>query len=395
MANAKHPTSPAVRLLDGRFYAEDPYAAYRWMRENAPVYWDEEARVWGLARYADLYAAERDPKTFSNAQGIRPENPPLPQMIDFDDPEHRRRRRLVSAGFTPKGLADREPRIREICVTLIERARARGSFDFVADLAAWLPLIVIADMLGVEEDAHADLLRWSETMICASSRGTPDLLARATEAYLAYTDYQRAVIADRRARPPQNDLVSILCRAEIDGDRLDDDSILHESLLILVGGDETTRHVLVGGTYELLCDPAARAALAADPVRIPTAVEEMLRWVSPIQNMARTATRDVEMGGQTIHEGEKVLLLFPAANRDPEVFPEPERFDVARTPNEHLAFGLGAHFCLGAVLARIELKVMFEELLRRMPTLRLASDEPPARRASNFISGIERLPVVL
>ncbi|MGH7803616.1 MAG: cytochrome P450, partial [Candidatus Binatia bacterium] len=295
----------------------------------------------------------------------------------------------------PKGLADHEPRVREICVALIERARARGSFDFVADLAAWLPLIVIADMLGVEADAHADLLRWSETMIAASSTGTADpaVLGQASQSFLEYQAYQRGVIADRRAGPQRNDLVSILCRAEIDGDRLDDDSILYESLLILVGGDETTRHVLVGGMYELLMRPEARAALAADPRKIPIAVEEMLRWVSPIQNMARTATRDAEIEGQTIEAGDKVLLLFPAANRDPEVFPDPERFDVARTPNEHVAFGLGAHFCLGANLARMELVVMFEELLRRLPTLRLASDAQPPRRPSNFVSGIEALPV--
>ena len=397
MAHATHATNAAVRLMDGHFYAQDPFAAYRWMRDHAPIYWDADAGVWGVTRYRDLYAIERDPKTFSNAQGIRPGNPPLPYMIDFDDPEHRRRRRLVSHGFTPKGLADHEPRVREICVALIERAQARGRFDFVSDLAAWLPLIVIADMLGVEADAHADLLRWSETMIAASSTGSEDpaLLGRASQSFLEYQLYQRGVIEDRRTRPPQRDLVSILCHAEIDGDRLDDDSILYESLLILVGGDETTRHVLVGGMYELLLRPEARAALAADPRRIPTAVEEMLRWVSPIQNMARTATRDVEVEGQTIEAGEKVLLLFPAANRDPAVFPDPERFDVARTPNEHVAFGLGTHFCLGANLARMELVVMFEEILRRLPTLRLASAAPPPRRPSNFVSGIESLPVEL
>jgi cytochrome P450 family 142 subfamily A polypeptide 1 len=166
-----------------------------------------------------------------------------------------------------------------------------------------------------------------------------------------------------------------------------------ETLLILIGGDETTRHVLSGGMYQLLLQPAARDALARDPGRIPTAVEEMLRWVSPIQNMARTASRDVELRGQRIRRGDKAILLYPSANRDAAVFPDPFRFDVARSPNEHLAFGIGAHFCLGANLARLELRVFFEEALRRMPDLALATSEPPPLRASNFISGIEALPV--
>jgi len=200
------------------------------------------------------------------------------------------------------------------------------------------------------------------------------------------------VIEDRRARP-RDDLVSVLVHGEVDGERLSDDELLMETLLILIGGDETTRHVLSGGVYQLLLHPEQRAALARDPATIPTAVEEMLRWVSPIQNMARTAARDVELRGQRIREGEKAILLYPSANRDTAVFPDPFRFDVRRTPNEHLAFGIGAHFCLGANLARLELRVLLEELLPRMPELALASAERPPLRASNFISGLESLPV--
>jgi len=313
-------------------------------------------------------------------------------MIDMDDPDHRKRRALVNKGFTPRRVQEREARIREIAVDLVERAKARGRFDFVHDVAAWLPLVVIGDMLGVEPEDHVRLLAWSEAMILGTGATTLARMQDAANAFEEYVAYQRRVIADRRARP-RDDLVSVLVHAEIDGERLDDEELVMEALLILIGGDETTRHVLSGGMYQLLLHPEQRATLARAPARIPTAVEEMLRWVSPIQNMARTAARDVELRGQRIRAGEKAILLYPSANRDAAVFADPFRFDVARTPNEHVAFGIGAHFCLGANLARLELRVLVEEVLRRMPDLALASEDPPPRRASNFISGLEALPV--
>jgi cytochrome P450 family 142 subfamily A polypeptide 1 len=189
--------------------------------------------------------------------------------------------------------------------------------------------------------------------------------------------------------------MSVLVHAEVDGDRLDHDSLVYESLLILIGGDETTRHVLSGGAYQLLVDRSRWEALRADPALMGTTVEEMLRWVSPIKNMARTAVRDVELGGQTIHEGEKLLLLYPSANRDESVFDEPFTFDLRRRPNEHVAFGFGAHFCLGNSLARLELRVMFEQLLARLPDLELAdpAQTEPAYRPANFVSGYETMPV--
>jgi cytochrome P450 family 142 subfamily A polypeptide 1 len=389
-----HPRHPNISLVDGRFWARDPQAELEWMRRHAPVYWDEAGQVWGIASYEDVVAVSKDPQTFSNAGGIRPDADPLPHMIDLDDPAHKRRRGLVNKGFTLRRVAAREPRIREIAVGLIEHNRAKGRFDFVMDLAAWLPLVVIGDMLGIERDHYPKLLEWSDILLKGTGGG-PEALARATEAYLEYNDYQRRVIADRRAKPLQDDLASILVHAELDGERLDDDTIVAESLLILIGGDETTRHVITGGMYQLLQHPAQRQLLAAHPEKIPTAVEEMLRWVTPIRNMARTATRDVTLRGQRIRKGQKLLLLYPSANRDERVFRDPQRFDVERTPNEHVAFGHAAHFCLGASLARLELRVMFEELLARMPDLTLATDEAPVRRISNFIVGVEHLPVRL
>jgi cytochrome P450 family 142 subfamily A polypeptide 1 len=284
--------------------------------------------------------------------------------------------------------------VREICVDLIERARGRRSFDFVGDVAAHLPMIMIGDMLGVEPQDRDDLLRWSDDMLHGTSTtAPPQAMQAAMQAFEEYAAYNRRVVADRRSRPVGDDLISVLVHAEIDGEKLDDEALLQETLLILIGGDETTRHVITGGMNQLLRHPDQKRKLIDDPSKIATAVEEMLRWVSPIQNMARTATRDVELRGQLIERGDKVLLLYPSANRDAGVFPDPFRFDVERRPNEHVAFGYGSHFCLGASLARLELRVMFEELLTRLPNLRLVGEAPLEMRASNFITGIERMPV--
>ena len=390
---ADHSQNAAVNLLAGEFYAANPHPHFAWMRRHAPVYWDEAGGIWGVTRYDDVVAVSRDPRTFCSGQGVRPDAPPFPYMIDIDGPAHRRRRSLVSKGFTPRRVAEREPRVRQISVELLERARERRRFDFVKDVAAWLPLIVIGDMLGVEPEDHARLLHWSDEMLAGTGAVSIDGIARANAAFAEYSEYQRRVIADRRARPRADDLVSILVHAEIDGESLDDDTILMEALLILIGGDETTRHVISDGMLALIHHPDQRALLVREPARIPTAVEEMLRWASPIQSMARTATRSVELRGQPIEQGQKLLLLYPAANRDEGAFANAAGFDVERQPNDHVAFGFGAHYCLGASLARLELRVMFEEILRRMPDLDLQVGAVLPRRASNFICGLETMPV--
>jgi len=390
-----HPVDPNIRLADGDFYSTDAHRHFTWMRKHAPVYWDEPGNVWGITRYDDVMQISKDSATFCNRHGMRPDSPPMPSMINLDDPDHKRRRALVNKGFTANRVLAHEPKVREICVDLIERAKDKGRFDFVRDVAAPLPMIMIGDMLGVAPEDRDDLLRWSDDLILGATLTAPmEYIMAAQRAFEEYTEYNRKVVAERRANPG-SDLISVLVHANIDGDTLGDEALLHESLLILVGGDETTRHVISGGMYQLLLHPEEMQKLVTDASKIPAAVEEMLRWVTPIQNMARTATHDVELRGQTIREGDKLLLLYPSANRDENVFVDPFRFDVERQPNEHLAFGgYGAHFCLGASLARLELTVMFEEIVRRIPDLKLASDEPPPLRPSNFIVGIEELPVV-
>jgi cytochrome P450 family 142 subfamily A polypeptide 1 len=380
-------------LLDGRWYASEPYEDWAWMREHAPAYWDEANAVWALTRYHDVLAVEKDPGGFSSLRAPRPHGYHLPMMISMDDPDHTRRRKLVSRGFTPRRVRDHEATIRRICTEIIDRVAPKGQCDFVWDIAAPLPLLLIADMLGFPPEAYDDLLRWSDDLIRATTADPPPEVAEAgMNAMAAFRDFQLGVIADRRSRPPQDDLVSILCYAEIDGERLDDESLIQETLLILIGGDETSRHVMTDGMLALLEHPDQCAVLRDDPSAIERGVEELLRWVTPIKNMSRTVTRDVELHDQTLREGDQVILMYPAANRDPAVFDEPERFDVRRDPNPHLAFGFGPHFCMGASLARLELKVMFSELLRRLPDLHLAG-EPLPRRSSNFISGPEAMPV--
>jgi cytochrome P450 family 142 subfamily A polypeptide 1 len=385
-----HPTRDDIDLRSGAFWCGDHHRALTWMRAEAPVYWD--GALWGVTRYADVKDVSRNPEVFSNAGGIRPGFAPLPMMIDMDDPAHFQRRKLVNRGFTPKRVRDSEPAVRQACSEILDAVAGRGEADLVGDIAAHLPMIMIGDALGVRPEHRADLLRWSDDMVKGQdAHASAAQMEAAGLAFGEYWAYATEVIADRRARP-RDDLMSV--HAEVDGDRLGDDEIIHESLLILVGGDETTRHVITGGVHQLLLDRAQWDALRADPGLRPSAVEEMLRWVTPIKNMVRTATQDTTLGGQQVHEGDELMLLYPSANRDEAVFDDPFRFDIARTPNEHVAFGFGPHFCLGASLARLEIAVMLEELTTRFPDLALAdADAPVELRPANFISGIEHLPV--
>jgi cytochrome P450 family 142 subfamily A polypeptide 1 len=388
------PSNPAIRLLDGSWYAEDPHAQFAWMREHAPLYWDDGGQVWGVATYAELLRVSKDPETFCSRMSSRPDSPPIPSMINLDDPEHRQRRGLVNKGLTPRRVQDHEPRVRRICDELVDRVAPLGRCDFVRDLAAPLPMAIIGDLLGVEPEDRAMLLHWSDDMLAATSASAPpEAMDRAMKTFAQYADYARGVIADRRAWP-RDDMMSTLVHAEIDGRRLGDEDLIQEGLLILVGGDETTRHVITGGMEALVRNPDERRKLVANPALLPLAVEEMLRWVSPIKNMNRTATRDVEVAGARVREGDKLLLLYPSANRDERAFPRAGEFHVDREPNDHVAFGHGVHFCLGASLARLELRVMFETLLARLPDLTLESDAPLPFRPSNFIVGIEEMPVV-
>jgi cholest-4-en-3-one 26-monooxygenase len=381
-----------IAIASGDFWGRNPQRELAWLRANDPIFWDSASGVWGVARYDDLKAVEGQPELFSNADGIRPNLGPTPMLIDLDDPEHLRRRRLVYKGFTPGRVRAQEPRIVEVVDTLIDSVCEKGEMDFVRDFASWLPLIMIGDALGVTPQDHPTLLKWSDDLMRGQGSEDEHLLNEMVAAFAGYTEFATAAIESRRGCP-RDDLMSILVNSEIDGDTLADEEILFDSLLILIGGDETTRHVITGGLYQLLSHRSQWELLRNDRSLVSGAVEESLRWVSPIKNMARTATRDVELRGKQIQEGQKLLMLYPSANRDEDHFKNAATFDVTRTPNDHVAFGFGPHFCLGAPLARLEIKVAFERLLERLPDLHLVEDSEPDHRPASFVSGYESMPV--
>ena len=387
-------TRPDVDLTDGAFYADRPASreVYRWMRENEPVFRDRNGLA-AAATYAAVIEAERNPELFSNAGGIRPDQGPLPMMIDMDDPAHLLRRKLVNAGFTRKRLKVQDESIGTLCDMLIDAVCERGECDLVRDIAAPLPMAVIGDMLGVRPDEREMFLKWSDDLVSGLSSSVSETDLQVTmDAFTAYNDYTRSKIEQRRAEPT-DDLISVLVHSEVDGERLSDDDILQETLLILVGGDETTRHTISGGIEQLIRNRDQWDLLQSDLDLIPGAVEEMLRWTSPLKNMARTITADMDFHGTTLKQGEKMILLFESANFDEAVFGDPENFRIQRDPNSHLAFGFGTHFCLGNQLARIELRNMTRRLLQRLPDMQLASDDALPLRPANFVSGLERMPV--
>jgi cytochrome P450 family 142 subfamily A polypeptide 1 len=364
------------------------------MREHAPVFYDPKSDVWAITKYDDVLAIEKDAKGFSSYKAPRPHGEPLPMMISMDNPLHQRRRSLVYHGFTPKRVAEHEARIRAICNEIVDRVCERGECDFVWDVAAPLPLLLIADMLGFEPSAYDDLLRWSDDLIRATTaEPSVEVQTASLEASLGFRELQLEVIKDRRSKPQQSDLISLLCHSEVEGERLDDESIVQETLLILIGGDETTRHVITGGQLALFEHPDQWTIMRDNPSTMVSGTEEMLRWISPIKNMARTVVKDVALRGETLHAGDQVILMYPSANRDADEFPDPFTFDVRRDPNHHIAFGFGPHYCLGQALARLELNVMFDVLFRRLPDLEPANDAPLPYRASNFIVGPEAMPV--
>ena len=388
-------TRPDVDLADGRFYADRAAAheAYRWMRANEPVFRDRTGQA-AVTTYQSVLDAERNAELFSNAGGIRPDQPGMPYMIDMDDPAHLVRRKLVNAGFTRKRVMDKVPSIGRLCDALIDNVCEKGEADFVRDLAAPLPMAVIGDMLGVVPEEREMLLDWSDELVSGlSSHLDESSIQKLMETFAAYTAFTMDVIKDRRASPT-DDLFSVFINSEVDGQRMADDEIVMETLLILIGGDETTRHTLSGGTEQLMRHRDQWDRLVADPELMPGAIEEMLRWTSPIKNMCRTLTADTVFYGTELKKDEKVMLMFESANFDGDQFENPNEFHIDRNPNSHLAFGFGTHFCMGNQLARLELRIMTERLLARLPDLRLAEGAEVPLRAANFVSGPEAMPVV-
>jgi cytochrome P450 len=397
-----------VDLADFELFVQGPpHAVWRLLRAEAPVHWNAGTEhfpgFWSVTHYADVVAVSRETTTYSSRRGVSmmvdPANPTPASgagkmLITIDPPQHVRLRRLVNKAFTPRMVAQLEPSVRAITRRILDAVAPRGACDFVTDIAAQLPLGVICAMMGVPHEDWGLMFTLTNRVLGAEDpeyqtvagdgRETANQGLREMFAYFA-----RLVTARRQA--PRDDLLSALTGAAIDGEALTDEEILYFCYLLILAGNETTRNAISSGMLALYEHPTERARLAADAALLPTAVEEILRWTSPVMHMARYVTRDTVLHGQPLRAGERVLLWYPSANRDAAVFPDADRFDVGRTPNEHMAFGLGEHFCLGAGLARQEVRVMVEALLARLPDLALAG--PVERLRSSFIGGIKHMPV--
>jgi cholest-4-en-3-one 26-monooxygenase len=383
------------------FVAGVPHDMFDRLRREAPLYFHPEtsgAGFWCVVRYHDLEQISRDARVFSSEGGItlhEAAETELQQqrmmMLMMDPPRHTKLRLMVNKGFTPRMIERLHDRIRQVAVDIIDTIAERGECDFVVDVAAELPLQVIADMMGVPPDDRHKMFEWSNRLIGSEDPEYAVSAEDATGAAMEMFSYANALAAEKRAHPG-DDIVSTLLAAEVDGERLTDVEFDLFFELLAVAGNETTRNLISHGMLALAEHPDQRDLLLADPTLLPGAVDEMLRYASPVMYMRRTALADLELHGQHIREGDKVALWYIAANHDPDVFADPHRFDIRRSPNDYLAFGGGGpHFCLGSHLAKLEIRVMFEELLRRLPDLEL--NGPVQRLRSNFINGIKHLPM--
>ncbi|HEX2486562.1 MAG TPA: cytochrome P450 [Myxococcota bacterium] len=380
-----------VEYLGSQSWDAEMPARLRWLRENDPVRWSEADRLWLVARYDDVERVSKDQDLFTSGLGVRPGRPKI-GLIDEAEPRHTGLRRLINRGFTPRMVKVLERAFTEITTEAIDAVAARGECDFVDAIAVPLPLKLIAAMIGIERGDFERFHRWSDHMIAGDGAATPEILARAGQAFFEYSTYVTRIIEDRR-REPRDDLVSILTGAKDQGllgtfagkDHpagtseehltLANDELVMMLVILLVAGNETTRNAISGGMQLLIEHPDERRKLLEDPSLVASAVEEMVRLVSPVHSFSRTATRDTELRGRTIRAGEQVLLLYPSANRDAEVYDAPDAFRVDRNP-QHLGFGVGSHFCLGANLARMEMRVAFEHILRRLPDMEYAAGGP-------------------
>lgn len=390
-------TRPTFDLLDPEFYRSNPHEAYTWMRAHEPVYRDDANGLWAITRHADVLDVERRSDVFLSGPGYRAlPSPDETNMIAQDDPRHQQQRRLVSREFTPAAVRTRADEIRDLVTSILDEAldEGAGELEVIDQLAAQLPARLTSRLLGFPEGQWRDLKSWSERLMRLDTMDKdPDVAMGVVTACFEFNTQLDDLLA-ARIGCPMDDLLSTWANAEIDGEPLDRMSVFHETGLFISGGSETTRTVIAHG-LRVLCDhPDQWELLAERPDAVPAAVEELLRWVTPLNNFFRTAAVDAEVGGEAIAAGDRIILLYPSANRDEAVFDEPFRFDVTRNPNHHVAFGYGTHFCLGANLARQTLRILFEELPRRITALTAVREpdvEPNlfARAVRSFTLGYE------
>jgi cytochrome P450 len=390
-----------IDLVDpASFAAGHPFAQYRWLRDNAPVFWHESPEgggYWAVTRYKDVYDVDRNFQAFSSEPTIMIADPDPAQQAGFggykmmlmmDPPQHTAYRKLIRQEFTVGPSAARTPRMQSLARQIVDEVIEAGECDFVSQVAGEMPSYVIAELMGLPLDDGRELYKLTE--IIHTAAGAQQQHAGA-EAVFKMFEYGRGVIAEKRARP-KDDLATKLLEAEVDGKRLDDIEFLLFFLLLIDAGGDTTRNLLSSGLIALLENPEQFAWLKADlDARVPSAREELLRWTTPVIYMRRTAKHDTELAGQSIREGDKVVMYFGSANRDPAKFERPDTLDLSRAPNEHIAFGTGPHGCLGQHIARIEIDAILHEVLTRMKDIEIVG--APEWLPSNFISGPKRMTV--
>ena len=405
-ATTRQATPPfEIDILDPRFY-DDPWDAYRWLRKNAPLWWDARNELWVVSRHDDVSHISRNQDLYSAAQGVRPKVAAPMSIIAMDDPEHTRQRRLVNKGFTPRMVRQLADHIRELSNRIIDDIAHRGECDFVEDVAMHVPLIVIAELMGLDPDQRQELYRWSDAMMAGDGHLDPDdpVLIAAAEAGGEFATMCVDLIEQRRADGSTDDIIGILTHAFDDGALLQggggaDDELTHDELimfliLLVVAGNETTRNALSGGLVAFTRFPDQHRKLLEHPELIDLAVDEVVRYVSPVMTFMRTVTEDHTYQGVDLRAGDRVLMLYQSANRDEDVFDDPDEFRVDRDPNPHLAFGIGTHYCLGANLARAEIGVVFTELFSRLRDIRAVEPDALDRGDSSLVLALASLPAV-
>ena len=374
-----------------------PFDIFKELRENEPVYWnaqEEGTGFWAITRYDDVVATSLDHESYLSGHGVFVDESvggSELMMVNMDAPKHSGLRSLVNEGFTPKMIRRMEPHVREIAAAIVDSIATKGECDFVTDVAMELPLQVIAELIGIPQKDRHQIYQWSNQMIAVGDPEYSPDMDTATKAAAEVFAYSSKLTADRRENP-KDDLMTVLLDAEVDGEKLEDMELNIFFLLLAVAGNETTRNLIAGGMLAFFEHPDQWQRLKDDSSLMPTAVEELLRWISPIMYFRRTASKDNVIHGQQIKEGDKVTIWYGSANRDPDAFESPNTFDVGRNPNAHVALGAGGpHYCLGASLARLEIRLMFEEITKRLPDIQLNGDVSLLR--SYFINGFKHIPV--
>ena len=401
-------TLDAVDIVNPDLYVQRGYPHAEWalLRREAPIYYYQRPNVdpfWAVTRHADIVNISRQPALFKSIQRLfvavnEPNSPPpdeaiLRQLLNMNPPEHGAYRGVVNRRFTPRTVQQLTAGIERITTEVLDDIVGRGECDFVTEVSAKLPLAVIAEMFGIPRADWPLMFRLSNEMIGPSDpeyAGEATITETVERARMEFFQYFNGLVEDRR-KNPRDDLSSALANGQVNGEQLPIFELLSYFALLIIAGNETTRNATTGGLYAFIDNPDQWARLKRDPALVPKAVEEIVRWTSPVIQFTRKATEDTDLAGQKIREGDEVALFYPSANRDESVFAAPNKFDIGRYPNQHIAFGIGEHFCLGANLARLELQVMFRQLAERVDAVELTG--PIQRMRSSFVGGIKHMPV--